>query len=106
MNAPVPLLEATDDLLPPGPEFNQAVLNALDAHVAVLKGDGTIVGVNQAWHRFALENGAPEPRSVGVGANYLEIARQAAGPDSDEAQAAYSGIRRVLEGSIPQFTLE
>src|SRR5262245_42382872 len=106
MNAPVPILESTEDLLPTGPEFSQAVLDAIEAPVAILNADGTILGVNRAWKQFVLDYGAGALRPVGVGANYLEIARQATGPNSDEALAAYGGIRRVLEGTTSEFTLD
>ncbi|HEX7136685.1 MAG TPA: hypothetical protein VF219_02515 [Vicinamibacterales bacterium] len=45
------------------------VLNALTAHIAVLDRDSGIVLVNDAWTRFANENGGPS--GAFVGANYL-----------------------------------
>src|SRR5262249_25599367 len=37
--------------------LNQAVLGSLVAHIAVLDRDGNIIAVNEAWKRFARENG-------------------------------------------------
>lgn len=84
--------------------FSQAVLDSLPAKVVVLNREGVIVAVNQAWQQFAEENRAAPPTSIGV--NYLEVARAPGGPFSAEASAAYRGIRAVLEGSVPHFSLE
>ena len=44
----------------------------LDVEVAVLDERGTIVAVNDSWTAFTLYNGG-DPRTCGVGANYLGI---------------------------------
>jgi hypothetical protein len=41
-------------------EAQQTALDAADAPIAVLDGDGTIIGVNAAWLRFGAENGRPD----------------------------------------------
>jgi nitrogen fixation/metabolism regulation signal transduction histidine kinase len=84
--------------------FSQAVLDALPANVAVLNREGEIIAVNRSWRRFADENGGL--LSTGIGVNYLDVARQAAGPYSDEAQAAYRGLCSLRDGSAQQFSLE
>jgi two-component system cell cycle sensor histidine kinase/response regulator CckA len=43
---------------------------------------------------------------MGVGVNYLEVARQSTGPFSEEAQDAYMGIKSVLDRTSPRFVLE
>ncbi len=86
--------------------FSQAILDTLTSHVAVVDQDGSIMAVNKAWTVFASTNGYPGRAGIGVGANYLDVARHASGPYSEEGQAAYSGIRAVLDGLLPQFTLE
>lgn len=40
-------------------------LNSLSAHVAVLDQDGCILAVNEAWRRFARENGGMDIEFVG-----------------------------------------
>lgn len=40
----------------PVPPHQNAVLDALPAHVALLDPDGTITAVNQAWRRFGAQN--------------------------------------------------
>jgi len=89
--------------------FDSAVLDAVNAQVAVLDANGTIVAVNRPWRTFALENSAtpghPAPRTD-VGTNYLEICRGAQGPGADGARAVHDGIRAVLDGSAERFSVE
>lgn len=84
----------------------QDVLDSLPAHVAVLDAEGRIIGVNEAWERFARANGATSESMYGIGANYLEVCRRAFGVDSAEAAPAKVGISRVLRGEVPSFSLE
>ena len=53
------------------------VFDSLDEHIAVLDSGGSIVAVNEAWRRFALDIGAPEVASGSPGMNYLAILEQA-----------------------------
>jgi diguanylate cyclase (GGDEF)-like protein len=85
--------------------FNSSVLHALVANIAVLNRTGQIVEVNEAWKKFARENGAREGWS-GIGTNYLEICRRAVGEDAEIAAKTALGIQSVLEGSESLFTLE
>ena len=84
----------------------QAILDALPEHIAVVDPTGTIVLVNAAWRRFAQANGDPDLIHSGPGANYLEVCRTQHEQDGDIAERAYQGLRGVLEGSLPHFSLE
>ena len=86
--------------------MTQAVMQALTTQVALLNHEGVIIAVNEAWTRYALENGAPSLERVGVGINYLEICRQAAGAYTAGAAEALAGIEAVLQGEKSLFTLE
>ena len=92
--------------MPLNQRFSQAILDTLASHVAVVNADGAIIAVNKAWTAFAAANGHLGLAGIGVGANYLDVARRTTGPYSEEGQAAYSGIKDVLDGSLPQFSLE
>jgi len=81
----------------------RAVLDALPSQIAVLNDSGNILAVNEAWRRFADENGGSP---VGVGASYFDACRRAEGADVAEAQAALTGIQAVLDCSTSRFTLE
>ena len=108
---------ASHDLpsIPPQPpvlapdQLARAVFDSLTAHIAVLDGAGTILAVNPAWIRFALENGGQDCASSAVGWNYLQTCRcgEDARPDGrDGADQALSGIQGVLSGALGQFALE
>jgi len=84
----------------------QAILDALPEHIAVVDPAGTIVVINAAWRRFAQANGDPDLIHSGLGANYLDVCRTQDGQDREIAERAYQGLRRVLEGSLPHFSLE
>ena len=57
--------------------FNVSILNSLTAHIAVLDAQGVIVSVNNAWQRFAEENGLPESSQNMRGFNYLDECKNA-----------------------------
>ncbi len=89
--------------------LEQAILDSLTATIAVLDQQGTIVVVNEAWKRFAQENGRyQDEQNSDVGTNYLDmIARVKEGDsDFDDAQKALHGIHAVLQGSSTAFSLE
>jgi PAS domain S-box-containing protein len=86
--------------------FHRAVLDALTSSIAVVQGDGTILSTNEAWRRFARDNGASEETVLGVGTNYLTVCEMAAGGNAEVSAAALEGIRAVLDGSRPHFSLE
>jgi two-component system CheB/CheR fusion protein len=84
----------------------QAVLDGLPEHVAVLDLDGTIRLVNAAWKRFARANGDPDLKFSGPGSNYLSVCSVDFPEDNQTATAALRGVRQVLEGSTPGFSME
>ena len=84
----------------------QAILDSLPAHIAVLSHAGQIIDINEAWLRFAHNNGQNDTAMIGVGANYLEVCRAASDADDPLAQDALNGIQAVLDGEGAHFTLE
>jgi two-component system, chemotaxis family, CheB/CheR fusion protein len=84
----------------------QRLIDALDANVAILEPDGTIDMVNTAWTRFAQENGAPADAPTQPGSNYFSACRPDDVVDGDFAQRAVDGIRGVLDGRLPVFSME
>ncbi|MGZ4990052.1 MAG: PAS domain S-box protein [Methylobacter sp.] len=81
--------------------FNLSILNSLTSHIAVLDAQGIIVGVNDAWRRFAEENGLPESSRDMQGVNYLDACNVGC-----EANAAKAGIKAVLADELKIFHLE
>jgi PAS domain S-box-containing protein len=90
------------------PELRLAneALNALAAHVVVLDARGVIVFGNEAWHRFATANGAAPGAEGYVGANYLDICRDAACRGDETAGLALSGIEAVLRHDRDTFAFD
>jgi two-component system CheB/CheR fusion protein len=84
----------------------QAIIDALPEHIAVVDVAGKIIMINAAWRRFAKANGDTDLQRTGVGANYLEVCQAGNHEDNEIASAAAVGLRAVLEGSTPMFTLE
>jgi PAS domain S-box-containing protein len=82
----------------------QEILDSISANICVLDRNGIITRVNSAWVRFAEENGNPGLDKIGVGVDHLAITMAAASGD-EYARAAYDGIRNVLAGSVPEFSL-
>ena len=80
-----------------------AVLNALSTHVAILDENGVILAVNEAWRKFAAENGGALERLT-EGINYLAICDQAQGSHAEGAADFAEGVRTVLRGACEQFT--
>ncbi|MET0100185.1 MAG: PAS domain S-box protein [Sedimenticola sp.] len=106
----VAALEITENLqreqaLRQSEERIRTIMDSLPVSVALLDGESNIIRVNQAWTHFSRENEGPEPLAQGVGYNYLDICRQASGASSEEADEAACGIERVLDGSLPEFTI-
>lgn len=86
--------------------LNRAVLSSLDANIAVVDATGRIVSVNDAWERFAEENGVLEPSCTGVGSNYLLVCQAAFEAGNLLGGQAMEGLRAVIEGRAARFTME
>lgn len=86
--------------------MTQAVMQSLTTQVALLDPQGVILAVNEAWTRYAIENGASSLERVGVGMDYLAVCRQAAGAHTTGAREALLGLEAVLAGEQSLFTLE
>lgn len=81
------------------------ILNALPAHIALLDAQGNILAVNKAWRHFGSDNGLQRPDFL-TGVNYLEVCERARGEFAEEALMVADGIRRVLRGELPAFSIE
>jgi|GEM_PF-291181 len=92
--------------------FTQAVLNSVEAEIAVLSRDGMIIAVNDAWRRFALENSVIPgvmPANCDVGAYYLAACKLDTGMPADKVagvQEVRQGVKAVLDGRLSVFTHE
>lgn len=82
--------------------YRLEVLNALQAHVAVLDGAGAVMAVNNRWRCFR-PNGA-SPRAS-VGDNYLDVCAEAAGQGNRDAVRVHRRLRHLLDGRLDCFGL-
>lgn len=96
-----------EELLRNSNAFTLAVLNSLSAQIAVLDAQGVIIAVNDAWIKFAKDNGLPESKLNMVGFNYLHACQDSFNQFvSEDAESAHSGISEVLAGKRESFSLE
>lgn len=89
-------------------QSNENDIHPMPSNIAVLDAQGRITAVNETWRKFAFEN-SENPNiyeKVGIGINYLEICRSARGKSCAEAEAAFQGIKDVLDGKRDSFSLE
>lgn len=73
------------------------VLDALTSQIAVISLDGQILYVNEAWKRFAWENGASHSDAY-VGKNYLLACEEAAQSGDTYATAARDYLLSMMSG--------
>ncbi len=86
-------------------ETQSAILNALPSNIALLDENGKIIEVNDSWKKFADNNGLKSP-NYAIGSNYIEIAAAAKWRDEEAGIAMAEGIRKVIAGDLPEFTME
>ena len=86
-------------------QFLQSTLDALQAHIAILDRNGTIIAVNQAWRNFADDNGMSWD-DYGVGRNYLRVSESGESDENNFGSTIARGIRDIIDGRIDQFQFE
>lgn len=84
----------------------QDLLNSVPASIALLDGEGVIRRVNAQWDQFATDNGNNDPRQVSIGANYLDVCRQAMHQGDALAGECLNGLNAVRTGGCERFDLE
>lgn len=97
--------KAVEDALRHSEMRCRAVFGPSIGNVAVIDCVGRIIGLNDGWLQFARQNGG-RLRNVGVGVSYLEACQRGMKIGNADAAAAYQGIVQVLEGALPEFSLE
>jgi len=94
----------TEELRQVSEQLAMATLDAISANICVLGDTGVITSVNQAWLDFAEENYFLQ-RDSGLGTNYLAVC-DAAREKCEYAGAFANGLRAVLRGEVPEFSME
>lgn len=90
-------------------DFGQAVINAMNTHVAVIDREGEIILVNNAWKRFMQESCDYCVYHLGVGANYwryLATCIRKSCEASAKKAKILAGTQAILKGEETHFILE
>jgi PAS domain S-box-containing protein len=82
--------------------FDRAVLDALEAPIAVLDKTGAVLTANQAWRALATGHSGVGT-GVAVGSNYLAAWDGACGEEQLDGKAIAAGIRQVIAGERALF---
>lgn len=83
-----------------------AILDAMQAHIAVIDRAGVILKTNVAWRQFAQENDAETLQGLDIGANYIDVTRRAAEAGDILAFETLIALEGVIKGILPSFMLE
>ena len=94
-----------EDALAGQADFTVRVFNSIDAHLAVIGPDGTILKVNDSWQQFSKDNMGDLRDIWAEGSTYFVDYNERWG-DASQAREAFEGIRNVQSGIIPSFSLE
>ena len=78
----------------------QSTIDALNAQIVLLDGNGKVVTVNEAWLRFGEVNGSVGT-DTGVGRDYREVC--AAGSCHAEARMVSGAIEDLISGAQAEF---
>jgi PAS domain S-box-containing protein len=82
-----------------------AILNALPAHIILLDTKGLVISVNDQWHQLACRNALLDP-NYATGLDYLAACDAARGDCALDAHRVAKGLRAVLAGAVPRYSLE
>ncbi|MGE0387698.1 MAG: EAL domain-containing protein [Gammaproteobacteria bacterium] len=85
--------------------FAMSTIDSLPQHLCVLDAAGDIVAVNAAWNRFRVQNGGTSTRCA-TGTNYPEVCQRALLAGDASAGRFLAGLREVMDGRSPSFTIE
>lgn len=79
-----------------------AALQALPMPVAVIDRQGLVITVNDAWQSAISDSGNWDARDP-LGASYVEVCAEAAGPDSHHHAVIQHGLQQILAGNLATF---
>lgn len=85
--------------------LRSAVFGSLYGQVVAVDRAGVIVAANESWTHASQHNGG-DPRTTGVGADYLQACRRASSTGDPTAQAALEAIDGVLAARTPRALFE
>jgi len=99
------MLDQSLDQLRESDEIQRAVIRTIPASVAVVSQNGRLVKVNDSWKKFGELRGLPADFNW-LNMNYFEVIESIPGTVKSAARQMVEGLRTVLRGDCPEFTLE
>lgn len=99
------IIEAEKELIK-SEVFNRGVLNVLRSHIAVIEDSGKIIATNDAWKKFAKENGDRKLQHTIEGTNYFEVCQKAALAGEKIAEEVLLGMKTMLDNETNNFYIE
>lgn len=89
--------------------FAQDILDSVQSEIVVLNQSGVIVAANDAWRKFAFDNGACLNGALGdsvkIGASYLAVL-PGVSEEPEESVNVRAGIEAVINGTLPYVSCE
>lgn len=82
-----------------------AIVNAIQANLALVDETGTILAVNEGWRRFADSNDNADA-SYGVGRDYFAICAAAQGEGAADAAKVAAGLQAILRRETSYYAHE
>lgn len=96
----------SNDALSQSRVFNQAILDSLFSHIAVVDKSGNIKAVNEAWKKFSLDNARKDEDEFDyVGYNYVNVCEAPNITDS-LTKSISENLKLLLNGEIDHFSAE
>ncbi len=81
----------------------QSILDTMPVSLCVIDRTGTVIFVNEEWREFGRNNDGGS-QGVGLGQNYIDVARQAAESGVTEAAAIVDGFKAMVRGGASAET--
>ncbi|WP_309640818.1 PAS domain S-box protein [Flavobacterium sp.] len=86
--------------------FSKNIINSLSSHIAVIDKKGAIIAVNEAWSRFATENGETTLQRTGISSNYFHVCANSAKTGDETAEIVLKGMKKVMDKQNTAFYYE
>ena len=86
--------------------FHRSVLDSLPSQIVVVGTEGMIIGLNEAWRRFAAQYAGPEVQDAGLHGLYSEACRLILNQTPEAVQDISSGVSSILHGQQDSFFRE
>ncbi len=95
-----------EDALRASELMKSAILSSLSSGVSVLDREGRVIAVNESWTRSSPDSRTTLYAGAAVGADYVELCREAVRQGTPHASEMLAGTQEVLAGTRRGFAFE